>query len=63
MRVITRGVVVIAAILFLQEPGIAEIYAGVEDVSVDGKSGLCSNSPLMQISSLWAGGIGRHVTQ
>jgi type I restriction enzyme S subunit len=25
--------------------------------------GLCSNSPLMQISSLWAGGIGRHVTQ
>jgi hypothetical protein len=24
---------------------------------------LCSNSPLMQISSLWAGGIGRHVTQ
>jgi hypothetical protein len=29
---------VIAAILFLQEPGMAEIYAGVEDVSVDGKS-------------------------
>jgi hypothetical protein len=24
---------------------------------------LCSDSPLMQISSLWAGGIGRHVTQ
>jgi hypothetical protein len=38
------------------------IYCG-NKVSAGGLCGLCSNSPLMQISSLWAGGIGRHVTQ
>jgi hypothetical protein len=41
------------------------IYEGMDRVQTICTllSGLCSNSPLMQISSLWAGGIGRHVTQ